>query len=91
MIRELVAHLDGVPLNLLAGGTDLSVGELCALGVRRLSVGSALYRLGMAAVCEAMGELLSSGRQDALAGAQGLTYAELARTLALGATAGEDV
>jgi len=91
MIGELVAHLNGVPLNLLAGSTDLSVDELRALGVRRLSVGSALYRLGMAAVREAMGELLTSGRQDALAGAQRLNYAELARTLAASATAGEDV
>lgn len=91
LIGELVAHLDGVPLNLLAGTTDLPVDELRALGVRRLSVGSALYRLGMAAVREAMGELLTSGRQDALAGAKRLTYGELARTLAVGATAGEDV
>lgn len=91
MIGDLVAHLDGVPLNLLAGSTDLPVHELRALGVRRLSVGSALYRLGMAAVCEAMGELLNSGRQEALAGAQRLTYAELARTLAAGVPAGEDV
>jgi len=91
MIGDLVAHLEGVPLNLLAGSTDLPVDELRALGVRRLSVGSALYRLAMASAREAMGALLGSGRHEALAGAQRLTYAELARTLAAGATAGEDV
>ena len=91
MIGDLVARLDGVPLNLLAGSTDLPVHELRALGIRRLSVGSALYRLGMAAVCEAMRELLNSGRQEALAGAQRLTYTGLARMLAAGVAAGEDV
>jgi 2-methylisocitrate lyase-like PEP mutase family enzyme len=81
MIGDLVARLDGVPLNLLSSSTSLPVAELRALGVRRLSVGSALYRLGMAAAREAMAELLRTGRQDALGGAESLSYAELLRAL----------
>jgi len=84
MIGELVDHLGDVPLNLLAASTLLSVAELRALNVRRLSVGSALYRLGMAAVRDAMDELLSTGRQESLARAESLSYAELAQSLAAG-------
>jgi 2-methylisocitrate lyase-like PEP mutase family enzyme len=85
MIGTLVARLDGVPLNLLADSTDLPVHELRALGVRRLSVGSALYRLGMAAARDAMSELLRTGRQEALGRAQSLSYPELLRVLSGGA------
>lgn len=82
MIGELVTRLDGAPLNLLAGSTALPVSELAELGVRRLSVGSALYRLGMAAARDAMAGLLDTGRQEELAQAQRLSYPDLARSLA---------
>ena len=81
LIGELVAALDKAPLNLLARPDLPSVPELRALGVRRLSVGSALYRLGMATVRNAFAELLHSGRQEALNGACDLTYQELVAVL----------
>lgn len=81
LIERLVGELDGFPVNLLAGPAVPSVADLRALGVRRLSVGSGLYRLGMAAVLDAVGELLSSGAQEALADAGKLSYQQLAERL----------
>lgn len=81
LIERLVGELDGFPVNLLAGPAVPSVPELRALGVRRLSVGSALYRLGMAVVLDAVEELLSSGRQESLADAGKLSYQQLADRL----------
>lgn len=80
-IRELVRRLDGVPLNLLADAGLPPVGELRVLGVRRLSAGSALYRLGMAAVRDAVAAMTGSGSLDLLRGAQRLAYPELAAVL----------
>ena len=80
-IGELVRRLDGVPLNLLADPDLPPVGELRALGVRRLSVGSSLYRLGMAAVLDAVRAMTDSGNLDSLKGAQHLAYPELAAML----------
>ncbi|MBV8540206.1 MAG: isocitrate lyase/phosphoenolpyruvate mutase family protein [Pseudonocardiales bacterium] len=77
LIGELVAALDGAPLNLLARPDLPSVPELRRLGVRRLSVGSALYRLSMATARDAFADLLNSGRQEALRGADDLTYQDL--------------
>lgn len=84
LIGALVRELDGIPLNLLADGALPPVAQLQDLGVRRLTVGSALYRLGMASVCAALGELLRSGRQDALRGAVGLSCQDLADALSDG-------
>jgi 2-methylisocitrate lyase-like PEP mutase family enzyme len=81
LIGQLVRELDGIPVNLLADSALPPVADLQALGVRRLSVGSALYRLGMATVCEAAGTLLRSGHQNALQGAARLSYQELANAL----------
>jgi 2-methylisocitrate lyase-like PEP mutase family enzyme len=81
LIGELVAALDGAPINLLARPDLPSVPELRALGVRRLSVGSALYRLAMATVRDAFADLLHSGHQEALRGADGLTYQDLTEVL----------
>lgn len=93
-IAELVRELDGVPVNLLAEPGLPPISELGALGVRRLSVGSALYRLGMAAVRDAVSRMvdcqMDDGRKtqegglDALRGAQRLTYPDLAAALARG-------
>jgi 2-methylisocitrate lyase-like PEP mutase family enzyme len=77
LIAELVGTLAGTPLNLLANSSLPSVEVLAELGVRRLSVGSALYRLAMAAVRGAAVDLLATGRQDTLAGADRLSYQEL--------------
>jgi 2-methylisocitrate lyase-like PEP mutase family enzyme len=80
-IAELVAALDGMPINLLARRDLLPVAELAELGIRRMSVGSGLYRLGLAAVRAAMRELLLSGDPAALATADELPYPELAKLL----------
>jgi 2-methylisocitrate lyase-like PEP mutase family enzyme len=81
LIGKLVRELDGTPMNLLSDSALPPIADLQALGVRRLSVGSALYRLGMATVREAVGKLLRSGRQDPLEGADRLGYRELANAL----------
>ena len=49
--------------------------------MRRLSVGSALYRLGMAAVLDATGALMATGDQDALKDGGELSYRQLAELL----------
>jgi len=85
-IRELVHELGDTPLNLLADPSLPPVAELRDLGVRRLSTGSALYRLGLAAVRDAASGLVESGSLDSLKGAQGLSYPDLAAAVARSAT-----
>jgi len=77
MIAELTDALPGIPVNLLADPKLPTLDELSALGVRRLSVGSGLYRLAMAAARDATARLLATGQPDALAAAAGLPYQEL--------------
>lgn len=79
MVGELLARYDRTPVNLLAGSTLLTVADLAGLGVRRLSVGSALYRLSLAAARDAFDGLLRTGRPEELADAQRLGYDELQR------------
>lgn len=55
-IAALVAYLD-VPLNVLYTPSGPTVGDLAALGVRRVSVGSLLYRRALGAALEAMAEI----------------------------------
>ncbi|GHF46820.1 hypothetical protein GCM10018783_15010 [Streptomyces griseosporeus] len=50
-IAELVRHLD-VPLNILYSPDGLPVGRLADLGVRRISLGSLLYRRALGAALE---------------------------------------
>ncbi|WP_209438957.1 isocitrate lyase/PEP mutase family protein [Streptomyces durhamensis] len=52
-IAALVRHLD-VPLNILYSPTGPTVAHLAGLGVRRVSVGSLLYRRALGAAVEAM-------------------------------------
>ncbi len=61
-IEELVRSLDR-PVNVLMGlqGVQLSVAELSAIGVRRISVGSALYRSALGAFMRAAKELADDG------------------------------
>lgn len=80
-VAALVAAVDGMPLNLLGRSDLLPVGELHRLGVRRLSVGSALYRLAMSSARDAMEDLLDSGEQDALGAAERLPYGDLSASL----------
>lgn len=51
-IAALVRGLDGVPLNILYSPTGPSVPHLADLGVRRISLGSLLYRRALGAALE---------------------------------------
>jgi 2-methylisocitrate lyase-like PEP mutase family enzyme len=73
-LRVLAAELP-VPLNVMAGPGAPSVAELAALGVRRVSVGTALAEVAYGAVDRAARELLGTGTYGALAG--GLGYGTL--------------
>lgn len=57
------------PVNVLAGGptVSLSVAELSALGVRRVSLGSGLSRVAFGAYVQAARELVEDGRFDRVA------------------------
>lgn len=67
-IAELVSAVAPKPLNVLAvAGSNL--GELAALGVRRISLGGALARAAWAAFLEVAREMASLGTWTALAGA----------------------
>ncbi|MET8574841.1 isocitrate lyase/phosphoenolpyruvate mutase family protein [Streptomyces sp. NPDC005012] len=70
-----------VPLNILHTPTGPTLAELAALGVRRVSLGSLLYRTALAAAVTA-----ASAVRDG--GPAGLTALSYARTQALGATGG---
>ncbi|MET7514501.1 isocitrate lyase/phosphoenolpyruvate mutase family protein [Streptomyces sp. NPDC005480] len=74
-ITALVAHLrpSGIPLNILYSPTGPTVPELAALGVRRVSLGSLLFRAALgAAVTAALG--VRAGRDVAAAAP---TYGEV--------------
>ena len=90
-IASLVQRLGGAPLNLLASPSLPPLDRLRGLGVRRVSSGSALYRLAMAAAARACAEVLGGGGPRALAGEADLPYRDLAALLAAGpvAPAGE--
>jgi 2-methylisocitrate lyase-like PEP mutase family enzyme len=58
------------PVNVIrASAAGLNVAELAALGVRRISVGSALARAAWGVFMKAAQEIMTDGRFDALAGA----------------------
>jgi 2-methylisocitrate lyase-like PEP mutase family enzyme len=72
--REIAAIVKAVspkPVNVLvsAPGNDLSVSRLADLGVRRISVGSALARAAWGAFIRAASTLATDGSFDGLAGA----------------------
>lgn len=73
-VTALVEGVEG-PLNVLAGPGAPTVAELAALGVARVSAGSALAEAAHAAVRRAARELLDTGTYGALA--DGLGYGEL--------------
>lgn len=74
----------GKPVNVLMGGRgpSLSVAELAALGVRRISVGSALSRAALAAVVRAAEEMSGPGTFGFAEAA--LPYAEATRLVTRG-------
>jgi 2-methylisocitrate lyase-like PEP mutase family enzyme len=76
--EEIVAVVEAVapkPVNVLVGGGGFTVRDLAALGVRRVSVGSALARAAWGGFTRAAREIASEGRFDALG--EGLPFAEL--------------
>lgn len=78
VLRELV---DAVPrpLNVLAGPGAPAVPELAALGVRRVSIGTAIAEAAYGVAHRAAAELLTKGTYGALAG--GIDYGELQAVL----------
>ncbi|WNV86474.1 isocitrate lyase/phosphoenolpyruvate mutase family protein [Umezawaea sp. Da 62-37] len=73
VIRELVAG--PLPLNVMAHPGALTVGELAALGVARISVGSAIAQAAYGVAGAAARELLGAGTYGSLEGA--MEYGEL--------------
>jgi 2-methylisocitrate lyase-like PEP mutase family enzyme len=77
-IDEISAIVEAVapkPVNVLAGKPDsLTVGQIAALGVRRISVGGALARMGWAGVMRAARDIAETGSfavfADAASGAE---------------------
>jgi 2-methylisocitrate lyase-like PEP mutase family enzyme len=76
-ISTIVKAVAPKPVNVLvsAPGPGLTVAELGSLGVRRISVGSALARVAWAAFMRAARTIVDTGAFDALAGAA--PFAEL--------------
>ena len=69
-IAAAVAAVAPKPLNLLVGSaTELTMSEIAALGVRRVSVGGALARAAWGAFMRAASMLAEHGRFDGLANA----------------------
>ncbi|CEJ15133.1 Carboxyvinyl-carboxyphosphonate phosphorylmutase [bacterium YEK0313] len=70
-IGEVVAAAGGKPVNLLISGpVGLSVADAAALGVRRISVGSALARAAWGGFLKAARELADAGTFNALGEAE---------------------
>ncbi|GAA3090253.1 isocitrate lyase/phosphoenolpyruvate mutase family protein [Pseudonocardia yunnanensis] len=74
-LRELAGLLP-VPLNVMAGPGAPAVAELAALGVRRVSVGTAIAQAAYATARRGARELLDGGTYDSLA-LGGVDYGEL--------------
>src|SRR6266850_1421948 len=76
-IAAIVKAVAPKPVNVLVSSNncDLSVSQLTDLGVRRISVGSALARVAWGAFIRAAGSIRESGRFDSLADAA--SFAEL--------------
>lgn len=71
-IGAVVRALAPKPVNLLMGWAgELSVAEIAALGVRRISVGGALAKCAWAGFAQAATQLAREGRFDALANGAG--------------------
>lgn len=74
-VAAAVAAVAPKPLNVLVAGDGVTVPELAALGVRRVSLGSSLARVAFHAFARAAEEILETGRFGAFAGITG--YAAL--------------
>jgi 2-methylisocitrate lyase-like PEP mutase family enzyme len=67
-IGVAVAAVAPKALNVLVAGAGLTVADLAALGVRRVSVGSTLARVAFAAFARSAEEIVRTGRFDTFAG-----------------------
>lgn len=81
-IGRLVDALEGTPVNLLWASHLPPIDRLRQLGVRRLSMGSALFRLAYAEARAAFAELVDTGTGAALGRAARLPYTDAAELLA---------
>lgn len=70
-IGAAVAAVAPRPLNVLVSSDGVTVGELAALGVRRVSVGSSLARVAFHAFARSAEEILRTGRFGSFAGVTG--------------------
>jgi 2-methylisocitrate lyase-like PEP mutase family enzyme len=61
-IAALVRDLDGIPLNVLYAPGGPTVAHLADLGVRRISLGSLLYRQALGAAVDALTEIRAGRR-----------------------------
>ena len=69
-IAAVVAAVAPKPVNLLVGGsTDLTLNDIAALGVRRVSVGGALARTAWGGVMRAAQAIATEGKFDGFASA----------------------
>lgn len=77
IIARVVAAVAPKPVNVLVASPhpELTTGKLAALGVRRISVGSALARVAWGAFMQAARSIVDGGTFDGLAGAA--TFPEL--------------
>ena len=66
-IEAVVEAVAPKPVNVLVGGGKFTVSDLAALGVRRISVGSALARTSWGGFVRAARAIATTGRLDALA------------------------
>lgn len=80
-IAAVVSSVDR-PVNVIMGmkGVGLSVADLQALGVRRISVGSAFARAALGALLRAAGEVMERGTFEF--GADAIPYSEINRRFA---------
>ena len=87
-ISAIVEAVAPTPVNVLAGGPDsLTVGQIAALGVRRISVGGGLARMAWAGFMRAAREIAETGSFAAFEGAA--AGAELNRLFSGRSDAGE--
>jgi len=67
-IAAVVKAVAPKPVNFLMTAIDLTVNDLASLGVRRISLGGTLARVGWTAVIRAARDIATAGKFDSLAG-----------------------
>lgn len=80
-VRALVDAMEDTPVNLLLTPSSPDTDVLASWGVRRLTVGSGLYRLALSSARQAAFHLISDGCPSALRDAAELPYSRLSQLL----------